>query len=123
MNRVFFKVLYLNGGLLVFNCVLWCVIGQIFEKNISLFLRSALYGGLVFLVPFLIYTFYTFRFKNETLTPGNVLYSVIYGLILKYFFTIVLFVLVFKYFEVSGIVFIFSYLIAIFGQMFFNYFI
>ena len=113
MLRQITRVITLNTISMVGICLLWFSLAVVLSRDPLAYLFSAFSGCIVFLIPFLVYTMYAFRTCDEALTPGIALYNIIYGVILKYSITILMFIGIFLLIDTVHQVFIFSYIISV----------
>lgn len=113
MLRQVSRVMTLNAISMGGICLLWFSLAVMLGRDPLAYLFSAFSGCMVFLIPFLVYTIYAFRTGDESLTAGIALYNIIYGVILKYSITILMFIGIFILIDTVHQVFIFSYIISI----------
>lgn len=113
-----FKLIAFQGFIAVFSA---SIVFIFWGVNASL---SALFGGLVSVLPNFVFAAYSFRYAGAS-KAEQVFASIKRGNALKFLLTICLFTLVFKYFTVMAIPFFCCYILVLFSQwaapIFFNY--
>lgn len=114
------RILMLYFGAIILFIIIAYFANLFSSNNILIDLKSVILGLITFGIPYLACFYYTFRNQRLNLTPGNVFYNLVYGLIFKYFLMILIFVFIFKFIEINSLIFIISFIFFLIIQNIFT---